>query len=436
MANNIKAQKEILEKLNIFELNSMQQEAIATIEHSTNTVILSPTGTGKTLAFLLPVISLLDPKLNEVQALILVPSRELAIQIEQVIREMGSGFKVNAIYGGRSIAKDKIEMKHTPAILIGTPGRIADHFGQKRFSKQYIKTLVIDEFDKFFEVGTEEEMKFILSLLPTLNKRILTSATQGIKIPGFIRLDKPKVLDYLHEKSSKLELKTVLSKSVNKYSILLELLSHIGNHPGIIFCNTKESIDDLSAFLTRKNIAHGCFHSGMDQIERERTLIKLRNGSHSVVIASDLASRGIDIPEMKYIIHFELPKKEEDFTHRNGRTARVNAKGTAYILKGLEEELPEYVKKSKVADIKSQAEIKPPFWQTLYISGGRKDKISKGDIAGYFFKQGNISPDQLGIIELKQDCTFVAVPISIAKHLVKNLNNTKLKTKKVRVSII
>lgn len=436
MANNIKAQQEILEKLNIYELNPMQQEAIATIEHSTNTVILSPTGTGKTLAFLLPVISLLDPKLNEVQALILVPSRELAIQIEQVIREMGSGFKVNAIYGGRSIAKDKIEMKHTPAILIGTPGRIADHFGQERFSKQYIKTLVIDEFDKFFEVGTEEEMKFILSLLPTLNKRILTSATQGIKIPGFIRLDKPKVLDYLHEKSSKLELKTILSKSVSKYSILLDLLNHIGNHPGIIFCNTKESIDELDSFLTRKKIAHGCFHSGMDQIERERTLIKLRNGSHSVVIASDLASRGIDIPEMKYIIHFELPKKAEDFTHRNGRTARVNSKGTAYILKGLEEELPEYVKKSKVADIKSQAEIKPPFWQTLYISGGRKDKISKGDIAGYFFKQGNISPDQLGIIELKQDCTFVAVPISIAKHLVKNLNNTKLKTKKVRVSII
>ncbi|WP_296312298.1 DEAD/DEAH box helicase family protein, partial [Winogradskyella sp. UBA3174] len=153
MANNIKAQQDILEKLNIYELNPMQVAAIEAIEENDKTILLSPTGTGKTLAFLLPLLERLDPECEEVQALIIVPSRELAIQIETVVRNMGSGYKANAIYGGRSIAKDKTELKHTPAILIGTPGRLADHFEQARFTTKFIKTLVIDEFDISIEVG-------------------------------------------------------------------------------------------------------------------------------------------------------------------------------------------------------------------------------------------------------------------------------------------
>ena len=158
MANDIKAQQDILDKLNIIELNAMQKEAIPVIEKTTNTVLLSPTGTGKTLAFLLPIIDSLDPESSEVQALILVPSRELAIQIEQVARTMGTGFKVNAVYGGRSMSKDKIEIKHVPAILIGTPGRILDHFSNDRFSKASIKTLILDEFDKSLQLGFHEQV--------------------------------------------------------------------------------------------------------------------------------------------------------------------------------------------------------------------------------------------------------------------------------------
>ncbi len=191
MANSIRKQQDILEKLKIDALNPMQEEAIAVIEKTTNTVLLSPTGTGKTLAFLLPLIQTLDPECAEVQALILVPSRELAIQIEQVVRNMGSGFKVNAVYGGRPMSKDKIEIKHIPAILIGTPGRILDHFDNDRFSKASIKTLILDEFDKSLETGFETEMSAIINQLPHLNKRILTSATRGVEIPGFVRLDKP-----------------------------------------------------------------------------------------------------------------------------------------------------------------------------------------------------------------------------------------------------
>ncbi|MGJ8592957.1 MAG: DEAD/DEAH box helicase [Aquaticitalea sp.] len=437
MANTIKDQQDILDKLNIQKLHPMQKEAISVISTTTNTVLLSPTGTGKTLAFLLPLLDVLDSTNDDVQALIIVPSRELAIQIEQVARDMGSGFKVNAVYGGRPMSKDKIEIKHTPAILIGTPGRILDHFDADRFSKSSIKTLILDEFDKSLEDGFEEEMKAIIQLLPSINKRILTSATQGVKIPGFVRLNKPTVVDYLKVKrTSTLAIKTVVSETKTKLPALLELVQYIGNEQGIIFCNLRDSIDMVSHFLTRNKISHSCFSGGMEQKERERSLITFRNGSSQVLLATDLAARGLDIPELNFIIHYELPRHKEEFIHRNGRTARVNAKGTAYILKSKDEQLPDFIKTSKAINISKKAALAPQLWETLFISGGRKDKISKGDIAGLFMKQGGLSPDEVGTIELKQDCAFVAVPKAKATKLVNSLNNTKLKKKKVRITAL
>jgi len=419
----------------------MQREAIAVIGKTTNTVLLSPTGTGKTLAFLLPLIDSLDAELMEVQALILVPSRELAIQIEQVVRNMGSGFKVNAVYGGRPMSKDKLELKHTPAILIGTPGRIADHFSSERFSKTSIQTLILDEFDKSLETGFENEMNEIIHQLPHLTKRILTSATNGVKIPRFVGLEAPTVLNYIKDnKASRLTIKTVLAPDKDKLRTLVELLQHIGNEPGIIFCNYKDSIEHVSAYFDQHGINHTCFSGGMEQRDRERSLIKFRNGTCQILVATDLAARGIDIPEIKFIVHYELPRAVDEFTHRNGRTARINAKGTAYVLQWEKERLPEFIEKDQPMAVSEKISHKPqpepPYWETLFISGGRKDKISKGDIAGLFFKQGKINKDQLGVIELKQDCAFVAVPQFIARDLVEKLNNTRLKKKKVRVSIM
>ena len=437
MANNIKDQQDILTKLNIHTLNPMQQEAIAVIETTANTVLLSPTGTGKTLGFSLPLLKSLDSDCHEVQALILVPTRELAIQIEQVIRTMGSGFKINAVYGGRPMSKDKIEIKHNPAVLIGTPGRILDHFNSDRFSKESIKTLILDEFDKSLEQGFEDQMKSIIDQLPAISKRILTSATQGVSVPVFVKLNQPTTINYLNQNTpSKLAIKTVISPDKNKLKTLLSLLEHIGNEPGIIFCNFRDSISEVSEFLERHKISHTCFSGGMEQKERERALIKFRNGSSQVLLATDLAARGIDIPEMKFIVHYELPIHKEEFIHRNGRTARVNAKGTAYVLKWQDQLLPEFILNVKGIDISEKAPYKPQYWQTLFISGGRKDKISKGDIAGLFFKQGKLDKHELGTIELKQDCAFVAVPLAKADDLVLNLNNTRLKKKKVRVTLL
>lgn len=435
MQGKIKDEKAILNKLGIEALNSMQVKAATAISQSSEVILLSPTGTGKTIAFLLPLLSKLSPSLQAIQLLILVPSRELAIQIEQVAREMGSGHKVNAVYGGRAGSKDRIELKRQPSILIGTPGRIADHIRRGTADTKHIETLVLDEFDKLLEVGFEGEMKEIVTSLPSLKNKILTSATQKIEPPSFLNISKPVLVNFLDDKIQKLEIKLVLSKE-NKLETLAKLLLHTNEQNGIVFCNFKDSIQEVSDYLDEKEIDHVCFYGGLEQKDRERALIKFRNGTHRVLIATDLAARGIDVPALDFIIHYELPPREEEFIHRNGRTARMHATGTAYVIQIQNKDLPSFITTKEEFDLQPREKSNGQKWTTLFISGGRKDKISKGDIAGLFFKQGKLDKNELGIIELKQDCAFVAVPLNKSQKLIEQLNNTKLKKKKVRISLL
>ena len=433
MPRALKNQKQILHKLGIESLNPMQKEAQNAIHSNEEIVLLSPTGTGKTLAFLLPIISELDPASTEIQALIVAPSRELAIQIEQVTREMGSGYKINAFYGGRSFNKDRIDLNHRPAILVGTPGRIADHLKRRTFRTEDIKTLVLDEFDKSLEIGFEEDMRVICSNLSGIKKTILTSATDEVDIPSFVKISNPKVINYLKDGISNLKIKKVISPSKDKLETLVDTLCHIGPKPGIVFCNFKESINRVSEYLDSKGIDHGCFYGGMEQQDRERALIKFRNGTHQLIIATDLAARGIDVLEIQFIIHYHIPIREVEFTHRNGRTARMHRDGTAYVLAWAEEELPEFIIYDGVEELTNAHNPVMSQWTTLFISGGRKDKISKGDIAGLLFKQGKLEKEELGLIELKIDCAFVAVVRKKADQLVSELDNSRLKKRKVRV---
>ncbi|WP_346856828.1 DEAD/DEAH box helicase [uncultured Draconibacterium sp.] len=436
MSGKKKNQKNILNKLNIEKLNPMQEEAKSAIHSANNIILLSPTGTGKTLAFMLPIVAELEENNPHVQVLILVPSRELAIQIEQVTRDMGTGYKCNAFYGGRNFSKDRIDLNRPPAILIGTPGRIADHMRRETFYTGAIKTLVLDEFDKSLEVGFEKDMEDIVSFVPKAEKKILTSATHRVRIPEFLGFKNPISVNFLKDEIPELAIKTIVSPEKDKLETLVKALSHLGNQPGIIFCNYKESIQRVSDFLTEKGINHGTFYGGMEQIDRERVLIKFRNGTYQLIVATDLAARGLDIPELKFILHYHLPIRFQEFTHRNGRTARMHSEGTAYILKWADEELPEFIPETEIEELKEASLPGQSEWSTLFISGGRKDKISKGDIAGLFFKQGQLKPDQLGAIELKHDCAFVAVKSDKVAQVLNSTNNTKLKNKKVRISEI
>lgn len=431
----------ILNKFDITELNPMQEETGRAIRKKSDVVLLSPTGTGKTLAFLLPLVEALDPDSSEIQILIIVPSRELAQQLLQVARDMGSGFKVNAVYGGRAGSQDKLDLKHLPAILIGTPGRIADRFFKDTYSLDHIKTLVLDEFDKSLEMGYEDDMLDIIESLPNVKQRILTSATRDNKIPKFVGLEKPIFINYGKEGIPQLTIKTVLAPDKDKLKSLVKTLDYIGHQPGIIFCSFKEELYGVSEYLDDNDIQHECFHGDMEQLDREQALIKFRNGTTQLLLATDLAARGLDIPELAFILHYRLPLRYNEFLHRNGRTARMNSEGVAYILHWTGEELPEYIQDIApeeviVGDLQPSHEPTPVKWVTLYITGGRREKISKGDIAGLFMKQGKIDKDQLGVIELQENCSYVSVHANIAQKAVEKTNNTKLKKKKVRISVV
>ena len=432
----MKSQAQILAKLNITALNPMQLEARKAILHNDEVILLSPTGTGKTLAFLLPILNGLSPKEELVQALVLVPSRELAIQIEQVLREMGSGYRVASVYGGRPGSKERQDLKNPPAILIGTPGRVADHLRREAFDPLKIKTLVLDEFDKSLETGFEKEMKQIVGDLPNLRKKILTSATDEVEMPDFMRMDEPMTIDYLGSRGTQLKLLVAVSDQKDKLDALEKVLGETGQGRGIIFCNVKSTLRFVADFLDSRAIDYGVFMGGLEQTDRERALIKFRNGTHRILLATDLAARGIDVPGAR--LHYPLPNPPTrsgiQLTAMAGppgctRTERPTCSTTLNTTCPTSSATPR-----KWISHSAHTPWKMLNGRPLYVSGGRKDKISKGDLAGLFFKQGGLARNELGVIELLSDCTFVAVPRKKAEALVALLNNSKVKKRKVRIS--
>jgi len=436
MQRIMKSQKEILKKLGIERLNQMQLSSNEAIINYNNVIIQSPTGTGKTLAFLLPLINDIERGLQQVQCLIIVPSRELAIQIEGVVRQMGSGIKCNSVYGGQSFNQDKINLKHIPSLVVGTPGRVADHIKRNTFSLDYIKSFVIDEFDKSLEIGFEDELKSICSALYDVKKRILTSATKSIDIPRYVNLDKPVTIDTSDQGEGEMKMELIESKNKDKLDRLAEVLNILGNDSGIVFCNYKDSIQRVSNFLMDKGILHGRFYGGMEQQDRELSLTKFRNGSHKIIVATDLASRGLDVERINYIIHYHLPSNENEFIHRNGRTARMDKDGIVYVLKHHSDPSPTFIPHLQLAKFENKEYEAHQNWVTLMISGGRKDRISKGDVAGFLIKKGELKNDEVGLIELKQKVTFVAIEKKSSTKIVKKINGLRLKTKKIRATLV
>lgn len=428
----------ILSNLGIDAINKMQFEARRTIVNKNNTILLSPTGSGKTLAFLLPILQMLSENVKTVQCLVIVPSRELALQIEQVWKKMGTNFKVNVCYGGHSIETELNNLSNPPALLIGTPGRLTDHLERESFDTKDVKILVLDEFDKSLQLGFMEEMNTIISELPNLEKRVLLSATSDVEIPDFVGMESPTTLDFTQEeKNDSLTLKQVVSPEKDKINTLFNLLCSLNSEAALVFCNHREVAERISNLLDSKGIYSGYYHGGMDQDDRERILIQFRNGSLNYLITTDLGARGLDIPEMKHVIHYHLPAKEVDFTHRNGRTARMKASGTAYIITYIEDKLPDYIPEGldilKVKEVKQLP--KSPEYQTIYISGGKKNKLNKSDIVGFFLQKGKLDKSDLGLIEVKDFVSFAAVKTSMVKTLLKNIKDQKMKGKKYKIEV-
>ncbi len=412
------------------------QQAVLDTATNKDLVLISPTGSGKTLAFLLPLLPLLNSEEKQIQALIIAPSRELALQIETVFRSLGAGYKVNCVYGGHPIRTEKKSLEHPPAVLIGTPGRVVDHLERGNIHLDSVRTLILDEFDKSLELGFLKEMKEILSYLPGVRRRVLTSATEAVQIPPFTGIMAPVRLSYLSEarQSKGLKVYKVQSPVKDKLETLYKLLGELKGGSALIFCNLREAVERVSHFLTEKGVSNEYFHGGMEQPERERALSLFRNGSATVFISTDLAARGLDIPEVKNVIHYHLPLNEEAYIHRNGRTARMHAEGNAFLILNEIETVPEYIQ-PEPDEFFLPEKAKVPLrseWVTLTINKGKRDKISKKDVVGFLFQKGGLGKDELGIVEVKESCSYAAVRRDKINDLLSRIREEKIKGMKAK----
>lgn len=433
--------QDILASLEIQKLSEMQETAIKAFEQENNIVLLSPTGSGKTLAFLLPVLNYINTEADSLQAIILSPSRELAIQTDKVIRRMKTDVRSMCLYGGRPTMEEHRQIKGIkPHIVIATPGRLNDHLTKENILPHGVYTLIIDEFDKCLELGFQAEMKDIISKLPSLRKRFLTSATDSERIPEFVGTDESSIhkLNYLEQENDipeKISHYVVHSADNDKLDALVRLLSTLKGRSAVVFVNYRESVERVGDELKNKGFFCETFHGGMEQEDRERALGKFVNGSSNVLVSTDLSARGLDIPDLGNVIHYHLPSSEDGYVHRSGRTGRWEASGNSFIIVNPKESVPEYENIDFLdftIDEKASKPV-PPEWITLYIGRGKKEKLSKTDIVGFLCRKGGITKEDVGIIQVFTHHSFVAVKRKKAAQVIRNVANEKIKGMKTIV---
>ena len=409
----------MLEKLGITALNDMQREAgDAILRGKQDVVVLSPTGTGKTLAYLLPLVELVDARQDVPQALVIVPGRELAMQSDRVLKDLGSGLRSAACYGGRTAMEEHRRLKEVkPQIIFGTPGRLNDHLDKGNISPYAVRYLVIDEFDKCLEMGFHDEMARLLKKLPGVRRHILLSATDADAIPDFVSMGRTQRIDYLSDEeqvNDRVTAYVVKSPVKDKLATLRQLLCSFGDQQTVVFLGFRDAVERVGDYLRREGFAASVFHGGMEQKQREDALYKFSNGSANVFVSTDLGSRGLDIPDIQNIVHYHLPLHEQELVHRVGRTARWDKQGRTFFIVGPEEQLPEFVdcdteEYSLPSLPREGVGVSLPQMATIYIGKGKKDKISKGDIVGFLCKKGGLQPSEIGRIDVMDRYAYVAV---------------------------
>lgn len=424
----------ILEKLGISELNDMQKEATQAVLRTNNdVVILSPTGSGKTLAYLLPLAQLIDASVPTVQAVVIVPGRELALQSATVLKDMGCGLRACACYGGRAAMDEHRVLRQVqPHIVFATPGRLLDHIEKENILTTGIRYLVIDEFDKCLEMGFLNEMNAIISRLSNVQRRILISATDAESIPHFVNMGRTTRMDYLIEEeqvSDRVNVYQVISPVKDKLETLRNLLCELGEESSIVFLNYRESVERVAGYLQEQGFTLSYFHGGLEQRQREDALYKFSNASANVLVSTDLASRGLDIPSINNIIHYHLPESEQGYIHRVGRTARWDKLGRTFFILNQEESIPDYIDaEPTLHTIPTDLPAPPkPKMVTLYIGKGKKDKLSKGDIVGFLCKKGGLKGTEIGRISVEDRFTYVAIDRAQLRSVLRNVQGEKIK---------
>jgi superfamily II DNA/RNA helicase len=375
----------------------------------------------------------LDAAAGAVQAVIIVPSRELAKQISEVWRPMNAAYRMVALYGGRPMHEELALLQNSsPCVVVGTPGRLIDHLTKGAFSTELCKLLVIDEFDKCLEMGFCDEMQQLLGLLPDAVSRFLLSATDCDEIPEFAGAEDIKRLDFRgsdDNPTGRMSFYKVTTVHEERLQALYNLLCAVADEPAIVFCNFRETVDEVQSHLKKAGLHSIGYHGAMEQKERELSLYRFTAGCSNILVSTDLAARGLDIKDVRHIVHYQRALSAEIFTHRNGRTARWEAGGNVYLIAFENKELPDFVPDGLEEFPLPRRMVLPPApeWTVLYVGKGKRDKISRGDLAGFFMKIGGLRPDEVGTITVFDNFSYVAVKLNRMRAVLKAVEGKKIK---------
>jgi len=446
-----------LEDLGFTAPTPVQAQSIPVLLTGRDLIAQSQTGSGKTAAFSLPILEKLDIERRQVQALVLCPTRELCAQVAREIRKLGRrlpGLQVLVLSGGAPMGPQFGSLERGVHLVVGTPGRVLDHLQRGSLDLGRVKTVVLDEADRMLEMGFQEDMEKILGRVPDERQTVLFSATFPKQIESLSRsYQRSPARVTIESKTTTVESIRQVAYQVEGDRKLKALLWVIQQHQPeslIVFCNFKQSVVDLAKALSAGGLSVGALHGDLEQFDRDRVMAKFRNRSTKILIATDVAARGIDVENLDLVVNFELPAQPEIYVHRVGRTGRAGQKGRAVSFHSSRES-------SKIQMIESYASVQiekkslpaldnldsdrlqdsidgQAAMRTLIIGGGRKEKMRPGDILGALTGEaGGLAAADVGKIEIHDHFSYVAVSARIADRALQRLRDGRIKGRKFRV---
>lgn len=440
-----------LSEVGYTEMTQVQARTLPKLLAGIDVLARAKTGSGKTAAFGLGLLNKLDATSYRVQALVLCPTRELAEQVAREIRRLARtipNVKILSLCGGVPLGPQNASLQHSPHILVGTPGRVLKHLSKGTVSLKALQTLVLDEADRMMDMGFAKELDAILGFVPDDRQTLLFSATYPQAIAAIsTRIQRnPQTVDVTEEEQpARITEHWCSVTRENRCNELLRALRAWGGALNLVFCNTKKDCAEVAAYLQAQNIVALALHGDLDQAQRTEVLVRFANRSASVLIATDVAARGLDVKNLDAVFNHELPKQAEVYVHRIGRTARAGKKGVAVSLVEQREEwrlqdieilLPATtLQRCEIPDAKRSADPLLPVMTTIQINGGRKNKLRPGDLLGALTAEGGVPGEVVGSIDLFDTYSYIAVRNAQVKEALWQLANRPIKGRRYRARV-
>ena len=450
----------VVGELGYEKLTPIQAESIPVLLSGRDLIGQSRSGSGKTAAFALPILEKIDLENLTIQALVLCPSRELCAQVTREVRKLGrrhAGLQVLAVSGGESIVRQRKALERGVHVVVGTPGRVLDHLRRGTIGFDALQTVVLDEADRMLDMGFHADMEKILQALPKSRQTVMFSATFPPTIEVMSRTYQHRAVRVTasdpEEATPDIRQLVLTTEPARKTQDVRWLLENHPHESALVFCNLKVTVRELASALSVDGLSADCLHGDLEQFERDRVMAKFRNQSVRVLVASDVAARGIDIAELDLVINCDLPQQAEVYVHRVGRTGRAGRQGLAISL-ATQRENPKLEAIEKFTGRKLEPLVREPNdevevgepgkktsrdsrMETIQIWGGRKDKIRPGDIVGALTGEaGGLRAEDIGAIEIHDRLSYVAVAKTVSQDAVKSLNEGRIKGKRFRATVL